>query len=65
MALKIGVVKVAKPLRISTEFSHELAQESHLLPTLPSALQFARSDGLLKGSLKASSNGNTPQRKEH
>ena len=55
------VVKVAKPLRISTEFSHELAWEFRPLPTLPSARQFARSDGLLEGSLKTGSTGNTPQ----
>lgn len=58
------MVKVAKPLRISTEFSHELAWEFHPLPTLPSARQFARSDGLLEGSLKTGSTGNTPQWKE-
>lgn len=59
------MVKVAKPLRISTEFSHELAWGFRPLPTLPSARQFARSDGLLEGSLKTGSTGNTPQRKEH
>lgn len=59
------MVKVAKPLRISTEFSRELAWGFHPLPTLPSARLFARSDGLLEGSLKTGSAGNTPQRKEH
>lgn len=59
------MAKVAKPLRISTEFSHELAWGFHPLPTLPSARLFARSDGLLEGSLKTGSAGNTPQRKEH
>lgn len=59
------VAKVAKPLRISTEFSRELAWGFHPLPTLPSARLIARSDGLLEGSLKTGSTGNTPQRKEH
>lgn len=59
------VAKVAKPLRISTEFSRELAWRFHPLPTLPSARLITRSDGLLEGSLKTGSTGNTPQRKEH